>query len=136
VVSVILFYNVSIVRGRGGEAHSISNGNPILFMDQQQDNKYDEYEVIDLSHAEIGTGNNEDEEETEEIDLEGVPTMYAFLIRHSGGLIKDAKQAQLVAVLLIILMNLITFSLITGSGQDQTRSAANQPTDNLMLETE
>lgn len=104
-------------------------------MDQQQDKKYDEYEVIDLSHAEIGTGSDEYEEEAEEIDLEGVPTMYAFLIRHSGGLIKDAKQAQLVAVLLIIIMNLITFSLLTG-GQDKAESAANLPEDNLMLEAD
>lgn len=87
-------------------------------MEEKQEKNYaSEYEVIDLSQAEIGTNDSETEEYEyeDEARFEGRPKLYVFLIRHSGGLIENEKQAQMVAVLLILLMNLVTFFLLRGS---------------------
>jgi len=40
--------------------------------------------------------------------------MIGFVIKHSGGLIKDEKGANIVLMLLVIILVIITFTLVLG----------------------
>ena len=75
----------------------------------------DEYEVIDLSDMLDGNRSDSDDEDSEEFySSKPKSGMYNFIIRYSGGCIRDEKQAQVVVIVLIIVLNLITFSMLSG----------------------
>jgi len=84
----------------------------------EQENKGgspDEYEVIDLSEI-LDEERSYDEEPDRSRSGSGSESrLYNFLINHSGGVIKDEKQAQAVLILLIIVLNVVTFSLLTNN---------------------
>jgi hypothetical protein len=73
-----------------------------------------EYEVIDLSDV-LSERSSGSQEVTEKQEPQSKSLLNGLLMRYSGGLIKTDKQAQLASVLIIVLMNLITFYLISSS---------------------
>lgn len=81
-------------------------------------------EVIDLSQALNETRREPVMEEQYEVeqDLQHVPAIYRLIMKISGGTIKTEGQAKTVAILIIILTNIVTFSLIfKGQGDNVTQ---------------
>lgn len=94
--------------------------------------------MVDLSQVLDEEGRNEllTAEEIRNLQEESpssekkVSGLYGLAIKFSGGLIKTEKQAKIVLVILIILMNAITFSLLFGG--NKTAQQTNMPADAQM----
>lgn len=78
--------------------------------------------VVDLSDV-LNEGNNAVDSNTYNSNMPGeleeakentkrIPLLYRSIIKLSGGIIKNENQAKTVAVVVIIIANLITFSLV------------------------
>ncbi|MFA6897091.1 MAG: hypothetical protein WCQ96_02300 [Patescibacteria group bacterium] len=84
----------------------------------EQDNN--QSELVDLSQVLNETGPTPTKGR-EDKGGRKIPSVYRLIMKLSGGVIKTEKQATLAAVFLIILLNIITFSLLFG-GKDKTQS--------------
>lgn len=72
-------------------------------------------ELVDLSGAlEENNQSYTDEDIAQDAPISGnkLPGIYGLVGKLSGGLIKTEKQAKAVLILLIVIMNAITFSLL------------------------
>jgi hypothetical protein len=57
-------------------------------------------------------------------DTRNIPGLYRLMMKLSGGLIKTQSEAMWVAVLLILVANLITFTLLYRNSSNQAANTA------------
>jgi len=69
-------------------------------------------EVIDLSSALKEIEHEPVVQDVQEQNLNHIPGVYRLIIKLSGGIIKTEGQAKVAAILIIILTNLFTFSML------------------------
>ena len=94
-------------------------------MNQEKENKED----IDLSDApKDSDGSNTDAkpqeeqqrpERPEEVFLPGTPKIIQWVIRYSGGLVKDEKQASYVLIGFVAVAIIVSLFLFFGGGEKQ-----------------
>lgn len=83
-------------------------------------------EVIDLSGAlnearlEETIKEENSSSEYEDSGQQKIPAIYRLIMKISGGAIKTEAQAKTVAIIIIIITNLITFSLLFKDNFDST----------------
>lgn len=97
----------------------------------------DQDKVVDLSQVLNQTDpvadDSQAEEKTYSYNQDDMPGLYGLVAKLSGGAIKTQKQAQIILVVLIILMNVITFSLLLkGKGN----VVENNPLENIPAQSE
>ena len=88
-------------------------------------------EFVDLSQvlSEAETQDAYEDQSAEKEDVAaGLTGMYKLVSKLSGGAIKTEKQVNLIFVVLIILMNIVTFSLLFKGNN------AAQPVDDMNME--
>jgi len=88
-------------------------------MDQENENKKE----IDLSEALKGSDGSdtdakpqEEQQRPEEVFLPGTPKVIQWVIKYSGGLIKDEKQASYALIGFVAVAIIISLFLVFGSG--------------------
>jgi hypothetical protein len=94
--------------------------------------------VIDLSETlgDISLHAQTSDFENDVASTKRVPAMYGLIIKLSRGVIKSEKQAKNFLVLLIIIVNLISFYLIYkqfgGGSKESTLSEGNMAAESVM----
>jgi len=96
-------------------------------MDKEKENK----EGIDLSEIPNDSGEKFNKQRPQtSLYLPGTPKVIQWVIKYSGGLIKDEKQAQYVIlgfIVLTIIISLFLFFLLSAGGIDIPPEALENP---------
>lgn len=94
-------------------------------MDQEKENK----EEIDLSGAmkDSDTGMKFQEQRVEHSYYPGTPKVIRWVIKYSGGLVKDEKQASYVLIGFVAVAIVVVLFLIFGGGGQSQRETEYKP---------
>lgn len=100
-------------------------------MDQEKENKED----INLSDA-LKDSNSSDtdakpqekQQRPENVFLPGTPKVIQWVIRYSGGLIKDEKQANYVLIGFVVVVIIVSLVLVFGEGAREIERNINPET--------
>jgi len=85
-----------------------------------EDNKQNK--TVDLSNTLKDSNNDigiQNEQQSNQVFFPGTPKIIQWVIKYSGGLIKDEKQAQYVILGFVVLVIIISLFLIFGGGGKQ-----------------
>jgi len=100
-------------------------------MDQEKENKED----IDLSNVSKDSDGSdtdakpqEEQQKPEEVFLPGTPKVIQWMIKYSGGLVKDEKQASYVIFGFVAVAIIISLFLIFNSGTQEVERNINPET--------